>query len=242
MQRLPFPLADQVPDALRGVLLDFLWDTERLWQMDLPVTQLPIERLTWQLALPMWQVDDVPFQVSPAQVAAHPDRYATQHARTMAADTQYPLHAAWLNERPTVLDGMHRLLRAHLAGDTTVLVKFVPHGRFDEFARHVDPGQADLPEGRPRKLRELVAPASTRTVRPGVGQLVAHVDDSVCDPLAGVAADGAEPGSEDFAGFLCALRHAQPLLFAISAVVFVVPGNKLVDCREQVSIAGGIRM
>lgn len=133
MRRQPFPLADRVPDEVRGVLLDFWWDVERLWQLDLPVTTVPIERLTWQLTLPMWAVDGVPFQVSPAQVAAHPERYTVQYARTMAADTHHPLHVTWLNERLTVLDGMHRLLGAHLAGETTALVKVVPHHRFDEF-------------------------------------------------------------------------------------------------------------
>jgi hypothetical protein len=134
VKRLPFPLAEQVPDELRGVLLDFWWDTERLWRLDLPVTRFPVARLSWQLDLPMWAVDDVPFQVSPAQVAAAPQRYAQQHARTMAADPRYPLHLTWLARRPTVLDGMHRLLRACLAGRTTVPVKVVPAERFDEFA------------------------------------------------------------------------------------------------------------
>jgi hypothetical protein len=84
------------------VLLDFWWDTERLWQLDLPVTEMPVERLTWQLTLPMWQIDGVPFQVSPAQVAANPDRYAAQYARTMAADTQFPLHMTWLSLNPWI--------------------------------------------------------------------------------------------------------------------------------------------
>ncbi|BCJ33707.1 hypothetical protein Athai_12100 [Actinocatenispora thailandica] len=134
MKRQPFPLADQVPDQLRGVLLDFWWDAERPWQLDLPVTRFPVERLCWQLDLPMWAVHGVPFQVSPAQVAAAPDRYPVQHARTMAADLRYPLHIAWLTGRPTVLDGVHRLLGAQLAGHPTVLVKVVPDDRFDDFA------------------------------------------------------------------------------------------------------------
>lgn len=138
MDRLPFPLADVLPDVLRGVLLDFWWDTERLWALDLPVTTLPVADLSWLLDLPMWPYGGAPFQVTPHQVAADPVRYAEQYARTMAADVAFPLHVTDRGGRPLVLDGMHRLLRTELAGWGEVAVKVVPAAALDDIARRPD--------------------------------------------------------------------------------------------------------
>jgi hypothetical protein len=121
-----------MPPILQGVLLDFWWDQERLWRLDLPVTEIPTQELHRQLELPMWTLDGAPFMLSPAQVAARPQRLAGQYARTLAADLRYPIHVLDRPQRLTVLDGMHRLLKAHLLGQDTVLTKKVPTSRLDD--------------------------------------------------------------------------------------------------------------
>lgn len=141
MDRLPFPLADVVPGALRGVLLDFWWDTRRLWALDLPDSRLALAELRWLLDLPTWAYDGAPFQVTPHQVAADPLRFTEQYARTMAADMRYPLHVTDRGGRPVVLDGMHRLLRAELAGRGEVAVRVVPAEALDVIAQR--PGAAN---------------------------------------------------------------------------------------------------
>jgi hypothetical protein len=124
---MPFGLMDSVPAALGGLILDFEWSRERLWALDLPVRAMAIEELRWLLALPWWSHEGVHFAISPDQVRADPVRYVAQYARTMAADLTLPLHVLVGQDRVvTVLDGVHRLLKADLAGMRLVQTKQVP--------------------------------------------------------------------------------------------------------------------
>lgn len=132
--RKPFPLLHLLPDALRDVTLDFHWDLERLWRLDLPVTDVPVAELRWHLELPMWQFEGTHFAISPAEVAADPTRFHEQYARTMAADLRYPIHVLARPERLTILDGVHRLLKAHHLGHETIAVHQVPMDHLDDIA------------------------------------------------------------------------------------------------------------
>lgn len=124
-----------MPPALNDVVLDFAWDRERLWSLDLPVSQVPLAELDWHLDLPMWAYEGRPFVLTPKEVAEKPEVFREQYARTLAADTDFPLHLLERPGRLTVLDGMHRLLRAHMEGHTRVLAKKVPTGRLDDIAK-----------------------------------------------------------------------------------------------------------
>jgi hypothetical protein len=124
MARKPFDLLDLVPAALHGLILDFEWSRERLWELDLPVQPMATEELRWLLALPWWSHEGVPFAISPRQVRANPGRYHVQYARTMAADLTLPLHILVRQNRiVTMLDGVHRLLKADLADRELVETK-----------------------------------------------------------------------------------------------------------------------
>lgn len=133
--RTPFPLLEQLPTSLRHVTLDFLWSHERLWGLDLAVEQVAIEDLRWHLMLPMWSFEDVPFAVSPNEVRDDPRHYHAQYARTMAADLSFPLHAVVGRDGDrSLLDGVHRLLKADLLGHPTVAVKTLPNQALDAIA------------------------------------------------------------------------------------------------------------
>jgi hypothetical protein len=119
---------------LHDVILDFHWDLERLWQLDLPVAELAVTDLDWHLQLPLWSHDGKPFTISPADVAADPDHFHEQYARTMAADLHHPLHLLDRTTKPTILDGVHRLHKASLLGHRTVRVKLLATNRLDEIA------------------------------------------------------------------------------------------------------------
>jgi hypothetical protein len=132
--RQPFPHLDIMPPALNGIVLDFLWDHRRLWSLNLPVTQVPVADLGWHLDLPMWTFEGRPFVLTPKEVAQNPQAYPDQYARTLTADTSVPLHLLARPSRLTVLDGMHRLLKACMEGRRAVLAKKIPAGRLDEIA------------------------------------------------------------------------------------------------------------
>ncbi len=137
MSREPFPLLSELPPELKGVILDFHWDVELLHCLDLPATDLQVAELAWHLRLPFWSRDRRPFQVSPLQVAANPEVHAEQYARTMVADLRYPLDVVRRPDgRITILDGVHRLLRAHLDGLESVRVRILEWEELDAIAVH----------------------------------------------------------------------------------------------------------
>jgi hypothetical protein len=133
--RVPHPLLSELPTELCGVILDFLWDTEVLRSLDLPVVQLDLAELIWHLKLPFWSHAGRPFQVSPFQVAAQPEQHPEHHARTMSADMRYPLDAVRRADgRITILDGVHRLLRAELRQLPSVRVRVLDWKDLDAIA------------------------------------------------------------------------------------------------------------
>ena len=135
MTRRPFPLADQVPPELSSYILDFHWDLSLLHQLELPTLRVPLSELAGHLDLPFWAYDGRPFQVTPYQVAGDPTRYREQYDRTMAADLSHPLDVVRRPDgRVTILDGIHRLLRADLEGRTVVDVRVLAWELVDRIA------------------------------------------------------------------------------------------------------------
>lgn len=131
----PFPLLNELPPELYDVILDFHWDLALLHSLDLPVVELRVAELAWHLQLPFWLRDGRPFQVTPLEVAADPELHAEQYARTLAADLRYPLDVVRrIDGRITILDGVHRLLRAHLNGLESVQARILEWDAVDSIA------------------------------------------------------------------------------------------------------------
>ncbi|MFI5729972.1 hypothetical protein ACIA49_07590 [Kribbella sp. NPDC051587] len=118
----PFPLP--IPPILRPYILDLLWEVDALHALPLPAVEIAVAELAHHLDLPFWAYEGKPFQLTPHQVAADPARYHEQYARTLAADLAHPLDAVRRPDgRLTILDGVHRLLRAELSGLHVITVR-----------------------------------------------------------------------------------------------------------------------
>jgi hypothetical protein len=124
MTRHPFPLAHLVPPELTQYLLDFRWDLDLLHSLDLPCVEVPMATFADHLELPFWAYGGRPFQVAPREVAADRVTYAEQWARTVAAELRWPMDVVRRPDgRLTVLDGVHRLLKASVAGQDLIVVR-----------------------------------------------------------------------------------------------------------------------
>lgn len=131
VERLPFPLNDQVPPELKGYLLDFWWDREKLYSLNLPTKCVDVAVLAHHLNLPYWQWGGRPFTLSPYKVLSDPLRYTEQFNRTMEADLGFPIAIFEQSDKIIILDGVHRLLRAYAKGDQVIEAavfseKFIP--------------------------------------------------------------------------------------------------------------------
>jgi hypothetical protein len=127
----PFPLP--IPPILRPYILDLLWDVDALHALRLPAVEIAVAELAHHLDLPFWAYEGKPFQLTPHQVAADPARYHEQYARTLAADLVHPLDVVRRPDgRLTILDGVHRLLRAELSGLHVIPVRVLEWERLGE--------------------------------------------------------------------------------------------------------------
>ena len=118
---------DKLPEEIREHGLDFHWDNQKVWALDLPVEELDVAEIEWMLDLPFWWRDDAGNTISPREVMGNPSLHPEHMDRVAKADTSYPLdimqnsHGKWLT-----LDGLHRLIRAMERGETKVRVRKVP--------------------------------------------------------------------------------------------------------------------
>src|SRR5215469_1244303 len=97
---------------------------DRLHALELPVKTLPVSALAVHLTLPYWRLGDEPFQLTPRDVMNDPARYVEQYRRTWQADLTYPIILCdRAGKPPMILDGVHRLLKAVLLGQTTIVAR-----------------------------------------------------------------------------------------------------------------------
>ena len=115
-----------IPASLRGVLLDHPWELSKLLALDLPVEEVSVAALAWQLDLPWWRRGDDWFFVTPNEVRSDPAASPEQWARTMRADLDAPIHVRMTERGPVVLDGVHRLLKAVVEGRSSLSARVLP--------------------------------------------------------------------------------------------------------------------
>jgi hypothetical protein len=119
---VPKKLYPPMPEAFRPYALDIAWDRDRLWALDLPVTEVPVADLAWQLALPWWRDGEHFFALAPLDALDHPEH----GRRVREADLAFPLDVTPRHGRLFVLDGVHRLFKATLLGVETVQIRILP--------------------------------------------------------------------------------------------------------------------
>ena len=121
MIKPPFPLNNQIPQELRPYILDFWWDLEKLHGLELPEKTYSVADFTAYLDLPFWEYNGKPFSIAPRDVLREPDKYHKQYARTLAVDLSHPIIVYERANQPAVImDGLHRLLRAHMLGQAEI--------------------------------------------------------------------------------------------------------------------------
>jgi len=129
----PFDLWSKMPPVMQALLPNVQWDRARLHALALPVVELPVTSMRWQLDLPWWRDGERRFVVTPNQVRLDPERWAVHWRRTLDADLDYPIDLLQ-RERLVILDGVHRLLKADVLGMRTMAVHVLDDARLAEIA------------------------------------------------------------------------------------------------------------
>lgn len=133
----PYPKAHLYPPALKDVLYDFWWDVDKLFALQLPTQTISIEQLLWHLSLPIWTYNGRQFAISPNDVLASPMQYAEHFNRVLRADLDYPIVVRKDGDRIIVVDGCHRLVKAHLNGQKEIKAS-VMSKEYERLIAHTD--------------------------------------------------------------------------------------------------------
>lgn len=118
----------ELPDHLRGVFFDRLWEPSKVWRLPTVPQSLPLDELRWQLDLRVWTTvrGETRWDLSPSMVLLRPDLHAWHWNKILSADLTFPLEMFRNDGRWVVLDGYHRLARHHVEQRSMVRVRLHP--------------------------------------------------------------------------------------------------------------------
>ena len=115
----------EIPEMVQEVCLSFYYDIEKVWQLDVPASDMYITRLDWHFELPFLWESGRKYSLTPRELIAHPEHYPDEYARVMAADLAFPIDIIRNKGRWFILDGLHRLIKAALLGHRKVAVRVI---------------------------------------------------------------------------------------------------------------------
>jgi hypothetical protein len=82
------------------------------------------------LDIPAFGFEGRHYCLSPREVLRQPYRYAEEYRRVRNADLVFPIEIIWLRGRWVILDGLHRMMKAHEAQQDEIMVRKVPRSTF----------------------------------------------------------------------------------------------------------------
>ncbi len=129
----------QLPSVIEKYWYAFDWDVEALWALELPVSQMPIRRLEWMLDIPAFGFEGKNYCLTPREILKSPYRYAEEYGRAQRASLVFPLDITWHAGRWVILDGVHRLMKAHELRLDEVSVRKVPRKHLVEMEKSAKP-------------------------------------------------------------------------------------------------------
>ncbi|MGR3662062.1 MAG: hypothetical protein ACU0CA_12885 [Paracoccaceae bacterium] len=103
------------------------WDVATIWALELPVDEISVDKLVWQMDVPVWpDAAGAPYTVTPNQVLQNIGQNRREYERVLKADLRYPIEVFRIKQRLMILDGIHRLARTIMLGSRKISVRFVP--------------------------------------------------------------------------------------------------------------------
>jgi hypothetical protein len=113
---------------------DFDWSDEKVWNLPgVATTSVPVSVLDWHLDTPFWDYEGENYCLSPRQVLDDPGQYGEHASRIKNAQLNYPIDVMKDSRgKLTILDGLHRFVKAMSDGQSQVTVREIPRSRIPE--------------------------------------------------------------------------------------------------------------
>ncbi len=126
-------MENKLPKIIQEVGFDFHWDSEKVWKLNVPITEMNIEDLIWHFEIPFWEKDDTnDYNLTPQEVLEHKKGTAEHRKKVEGADLSYPIDLMENKGRWLILDGLHRLVKAYESGSKKVRVRIIPREKIPE--------------------------------------------------------------------------------------------------------------
>jgi len=116
----------ELPKIIQEIGFDFGWSEEKVWELNVPTEEMPIDMLAWHFGIPFWSTECGYYDLKPQEVIDNPQEHKKEYERTMRADLKYPIDVMENKGRLLILDGLHRLTKAKIIGIDTVQVRNIP--------------------------------------------------------------------------------------------------------------------
>lgn len=125
----------EIPQIIKEVGFDFDWDEEKVWKLDVPVSEMAISELVWHFDIPFLWEDGSVYNLKPIDVIENPEKHKEEYERTMKADMKYPIDIMENKGRWLILDGLHRLMQAAILKKDTVKVRIISRDKIVEILK-----------------------------------------------------------------------------------------------------------
>lgn len=123
------------PQIIKDVGFDFSWSEEKVWALDVLVTKMDINELTWHFDIPfLWEGGGI-YNLKPQEIIEYPNEHQEEYERTMKADLKHPIDIMENKGRWLILDGLHRLMKASIQGLPEVDVRIIPRDKISKIIK-----------------------------------------------------------------------------------------------------------
>lgn len=119
----------EFPKIIEEVGFDFRWDNKKVWRLQVPVEEIDIFKLEWHFQIPFWNTKNGYYDLKPIDVINFPKNHQEEYERTMKADLSHPIDIMENKGRLLILDGLHRLVKAKILGNSKVQVRKIPRSK-----------------------------------------------------------------------------------------------------------------
>lgn len=126
----------ELPQIIKDVGFDFIWDSQKVWSLDIPTEEMDINELIWHFDIPFWELKDTDdYNLTPSAVINNEEGTAEHRRKVEQADIKYPIDVMENKGRWLILDGLHRLVKLHEMGKKTVLVRKIDRARIPDITK-----------------------------------------------------------------------------------------------------------
>lgn len=108
----------------REIDFGFIHEDSKIWELDIPVEEMSIAELGSNLDIPYLEqegTDD--WNLTLRELIQNPEKEPTHFQRVQNADLNYPIQIYFFRGSWKILDGVHRLCKAIINGDNTIMVR-----------------------------------------------------------------------------------------------------------------------